>query len=115
MLKILFNDVLKTTVTRTGTKIEHAMPKKDNYLISYSNEFKPEVNFNNAKIITFAKNSPLKKLNIDQALVDHNKQTGVCKFSFWKNGQFLIEAINNKEDIKSVKYYLNVLKQFRKK
>jgi len=109
MIRILFKDVLKTTVTRTGTKMEYAMPRKDNCLISFS-KFKPKVNFNNSKIITFAENSPLKKLNIDQALVDYNKQTGVRTFSFWRKGDFLMEAVNNKEDIKSVKYYLNVLR-----
>lgn len=110
MTKIHFNYVLKTTVTRTGTKIEHAMPRNDNYLIHFSRAFKPEISFNNTKIITFAKNSPLKKLEIDQALVGYDKQTGVRKFSFWRNGKFLMEAINNKDDIKSAKYFLDILK-----
>ena len=111
MLEIFFKDVLKTTVTHTGTKIQYAMPSKNNCLYSLSNDIMPNIHFDNAKIITFAENSPLKKLRINQALVEYNKQTGVRRFSFWENGRFKMSANNNKEDIDVVKFFLDILRK----
>ncbi len=115
---IYFKNVLKTLVTHTGTKVEYAMPTKKASIEVLTNNGIHKDGFNtaygaicdNAKIITFAENSPMKKLGIDQALLGYNEIAGVNTLSFWQDGQIVkSQVMKNKEDVNYIKNYLIVL------
>lgn len=118
-----FKDVLKTIVTHTGTRIEYAMPKVKNSIevLSRNVAYNEPTNamfgvlFDKAKIITFAENSPMRKLGIGQALLGYDKNAGVNTLSFWQEGQIIkSEVMQSKEDVLNIKNYLKVIRDLVK-
>ena len=118
---IYFKEALKTIITRTGTKIQYAIPRTIKTgpieVLTKDAVFTGEHNAmfgclcDKAKIVTFAENSPMKKLGIDQALLGYNKNAGVNTLSFWQEGQIVkSEVMKGKEEVNNIKNYLKVIK-----
>lgn len=113
---IYFKNVLRTVTTHTGTKVDYAFPRKIDLLWNNS-QFNKGIQTplgafcDKAKIVTFAENSPMKKLGIDQVFLGRSKATGHKILSFWQGSncvkQELMSGNNTTNDIKN---YLKVIK-----
>lgn len=115
---IYFKNVLKTVTTHTGTKVEYAIKAKDALKIdvrTYSCLLKEGIGlpwgigFQKAKIITFAENSPMKKLGIDQALLCLGKSPKDKMLSFWQKDK-CIKSMSSNKATNDIKNYLKVIK-----
>ncbi len=115
---IYFKDVLKTVLIHDGTKIEYAIPSAKKKIEVLTNNGVMHDGFNTchgsyldkAKIITFAKDSPMEKLGIDQALLGYNKLAGVNTLSFWQQGNIVkAQVMNGKDKVDDIRNYLKVI------
>ena len=92
---IYFKKVLKTITTHTGTKIEHAMAGKAGELMTKNVGFTEggkaflDHGCDKGKIITFAENSPMKKLGFDQAYIGFNNELKSKSLSLWQDGNVI--------------------------
>lgn len=118
---IYFKVALKKVLTRNGTKIEYAIPRTAKTgpieVLTKDAVFNGEHNAmfgrlcDKAKIVTFAENSFMKKLGIDQALLGYDKMSGAKTLSFWQEGQVVkAEVIKGKETVNNIKNYLKVIR-----
>lgn len=80
--------------------------KKSLYIFTNGTKTLLDLECNSGKIITFAENSPLRKLGIDQAFLGHNKETGKKPLSFWQEGvPVLAKVLPDSKSISEVKNF----------
>lgn len=123
MYGLYLKNALKTVTTHKGTKIEQLFPKaarlSDDFKIMIKSKELPEnpqramfdAISDKGKLFTFAQNSSLKKMGIDQAILGQDTYSGAKILSLWQEGNLVKSELLTPDKIKDFRNYFRVLKE----